>query len=162
MGSVSRGELVGLLRNRWTIGTSILVIAVSFIVWQLGQFARDTSLTHWYDGPAGYLQAVKQQQQTNQPMVVFFYTDWCQSCEQLRAEILSSEPFKAFSLKLLPVKINPEYGPTEQALADSFRVVGYPSFYVIRHKMADPVRIKKTNRISPELFIQQCQQAIES
>jgi len=153
---------VGLLKNRWTIGISIVVIAVSFVVWQLGQFARDTGLSQWYEGPAGYLQAVKQQQQTNQPMVVFFYTDWCESCEQLRVDILSSEPFKAFSNNLLPVKINPEYGPTEQALADSFGVFGYPSFYIIRNNTAEPVRIKKTNRISPELFIQQCQQVIES
>ena len=158
----TRGNALNILKKPWFIGSTVIIIALIFIVFQLTQFAKNTTLSNWHKGAMGYLTAAKLQQQTNKPMAIFFYTDWCQNCEKLRIDILSSPPFKDFTNDIIALKINPEIGPAEKALADSFGVFAYPSFFIVNSNDSKPIRINKTSGITTQMFIQQCQKVISS
>ena len=65
-----------------------------------------------------------------QPMVVYFYTDWCGYCRQFERELLGTSEVKEYFSEVLTVRINPESGAQERQLADYYGVHGYPGFFV--------------------------------
>ncbi len=144
----------------WLTGLIITVSTLTFISFTLLHFAQDHSLRNWYNGAQGYMQATRTQLEQTKPMAVFFYTDWCKSCEALRKTVLATQQVNDYMQTLIPVKINPELGPAEQAIADSFGVFGYPTFVIIPNADTPPIRIIRTANVTPEAFIKQCQDAI--
>ncbi len=142
---------------------SIILTSLSFMVIQLNSLAVDTSLKEWQEGVPGYVSSLREQKETNKPIALFFYTDWCASCEKLRKEVLSSPEVSEYMSNLLPVKINPERGALENQISDEFGVVGYPTIIVIpggNNGERAPIRIKRTHNISPAQFIEQFKQAL--
>jgi thiol-disulfide isomerase/thioredoxin len=87
--------------------------------------------TVWYEGATGYRKAMQEAREDGTPVAVYFYTDWCGYCRQLDEGLLSTprvqEPFRY----LVKVKINPEKGQAERAIADEYEVGGYPSFFIL-------------------------------
>jgi thiol:disulfide interchange protein len=136
--------------------SGILIIAA------LTSFAKDVGLNDWESDLPGYVKSVKLQHESDKPMAVFFYTEWCSSCKSLREDVLSSAEVQAFMKDLHPVKINPETSAYEETLAQEFGVVGYPSFYIVKENGEVVTQIQRTTQISPAQFISQLRQAIDS
>lgn len=148
--------------NKGIVGSvAVIIISAAFLVVQLIRFTDDSALNDWSSDVGGYITAVRDQAQSDKPIALFFYTDWCPNCKRLRESILSSQSFKDFSQQMILVKVNPESSPVNQKLADDFGVIGYPMFYVIPAK-GTPVLIRRTSGVTPEEFIAQCKQALVS
>jgi thiol-disulfide isomerase/thioredoxin len=113
----------------------------------------------WLFGVAGYARAVEAQRQLKIPLVVYFYTDWCPYCRTLDSEYLPSAPVQDYLRGVVKVRINPEHGPAEREVANRYGVSGYPSFFVIRHSAARPIKVQPFRRISdwsPTQFADAC------
>lgn len=54
-------------------------------------------------------------------MLVYFYTDWCPYCRSLDG-VFQSKNFRTRYASMVKVKINPETGWREHALADRFHI----------------------------------------
>ena len=139
---------------------TIIIAAIGFAGMQLSKFAVDSSLNNWEEGIAGYVSKMREQKQSDKPVALFFYTDWCPNCKKLREEILASAEVQAFMKEVLPVKINPESGPLENQLSEDYGVFGYPTVIIIPGKDKTPKTIRRTSNITPAQFVQQCKQAI--
>jgi len=148
-------------RRRIAITLGIVVSALSLIAFQLSQFAVDASLRNWNDGPVGYQNALAFQKTTTKPIALFFYTDWCASCKKLRENILSSREFEQYLENVIPVKINPENSIAARQIADKFGVYGYPVFLIFRPDTQTIHRINTTGNLTPDKFIELCNQAVK-
>jgi thiol-disulfide isomerase/thioredoxin len=102
----------------------------------------------WLHGAAGYARAVELQQQLNVPLVVYFYADRCPYCRTLDSQYLPSAPVQDYLRSVVKVRINPEQGVAERALAKRYGVTGYPSFFVMRNPAARPVKVSPFRRVS--------------
>lgn len=140
----------------------IIITALSFMVIQLSQYSHDSSLSNWKEGVSGYISSMREQQKTDKPIALFFYTDWCPSCEKLRKEVLSTPEVQALMNEMLPVKINPERGPLENQLSEEFGVFGYPTFIIIPGIDKKPIVIGRTSNVTPAQFVRQCRQAFSA
>jgi thiol-disulfide isomerase/thioredoxin len=113
----------------------------------------------WLYGAAGYDRAVELQQKLNVPLVVYFYADWCPYCRTLDSQYLPSAPVQDYLGRVVKVRINPEQGLAERALAKRFGVAGYPSFFVMRDSAARPVNVqpfRKVSNMTPTQFANAC------
>ena len=84
----------------------------------------------WHEGALGYRRAIEEQADTHQPLLVYFYTDWCGYCRELERELLSAYEVEDYIRHLIKVKINPENGSREREISDGFGVRSYPSLFV--------------------------------
>ena len=116
----------------------------------------------WLNDAAGYNRALTLQRELKVPLVVYFYTDWCPYCHELDAEYLPNPAVEAYLRGAVKVRINPEHGPAERAIADSYDVTGYPRFYVFRNLSSYPRNLQPFRRegksLTPEQFAMACQQ----
>jgi thiol-disulfide isomerase/thioredoxin len=114
----------------------------------------------WLYGAAGYARAVELQQQLNIPLVVYFYADWCPYCRTLDSQYLPSAPVQDYLGRVVKVRIHPEQGVAERALAKRYGVSGYPSFFVISHSAARPINVspfrRDGNNLTPTQFANAC------
>jgi zinc protease len=96
------------------------------------------------------------------PLIVYFYTDWCPYCHDLDTNYLPHPAVQEYLRGVVKVRINPEHGPAERAIADRYGVQGYPRFYVIRNPSSVPRNLQPFRRngaLTPEQFAMVCQQA---
>jgi len=140
----------------------IISAFIALVSYQLSQFATDTSLGHWYAGADGYAAALEEQKHTGKPIALFFHTDWCASCKNLRETVLSSRQFEGFAQNIIPVKINPETGLAERKIADNYRVRGYPTFLIITSDFKSITPIRTGLNMAPEKFIAYCEKALQT
>lgn len=84
----------------------------------------------WLDGAAGYAEAVERAEQSGDPVLVYFYTDWCPYCRQFNNSLLGEAAVQAELDSMLAVRVDAEGGPDERSLAAHYRVRGYPALYV--------------------------------
>lgn len=145
--------------QKWGLSLGIITLSLAFIGTQLANLSRDASLNDWAQGMEGYVKTSLQQEATGKPMALFFYTDWCTSCKQLREEVLSTPEVNEYMAGILPVKINPEAGVLENKLAEDFGVMGYPSFFIVDAKSGQAKQIRKTANVTPEEFVAQLEAA---
>ena len=147
--------------RRWPI--ILLIIGSALIIpgVLLSQLAVDVSLRNWNENAAGYQLAQQEQARTGKPIALFFHTDWCESCKKLKKEVLVSKQFKLFLSDVIPVKINPEMGSLENAMAEQFGVMGYPTFFLVSAHPRRIMRIPRTNNVNPDEFVQECQAALQ-
>ncbi len=139
----------------------IIIASLAFIVFMLMRFSVDTSLNNWHKGFNGFVQASNVQQDNQKPMLVFFYTDWCENCEALRVNVLSSSDLGQCLENVIPVKINPEKGRLEAQIAKEFGIQGYPTLYLVSPTQK-VLGLQELANISPEKFVQQCQTGLQS
>ena len=140
----------------------IIFCSVALIAYQLSQFASDTSLSHWHSGAKGYRVALEQQKSSGKAIALFFHTDWCASCKNLRETVLSSNKFSDYVGDKIPVKINPEMGLDEKRIADNYGVIGYPTFLIItnNHRTITPIGSRRNT--TPDQFIASCNKALQT
>ncbi|MCI0505490.1 MAG: thioredoxin family protein [Gammaproteobacteria bacterium] len=151
-----------LLKRRALITFAVIIAAAALMAFQLTQFTVNTSLNHWHSGAKGYQSALALQKTTHKPVVVFFHTDWCASCKRLRENVLATPEFDQYLENVIPVKINPESGSKEREIADNYGVTGYPVFLLINANADKVTRIRTSQNLSPQQFIDQCKAAQHS
>lgn len=148
--------------SRALTAIGIISASIALVAYQLSQFATDTSLNHWYSGADGYQAALEQQKRSGKAIALFFHTDWCASCKNLRETVLSTQQFDEFVQDLIPVKINPEKGINERKIADNYRVIGYPTFLIVTESLRSVTPIRSGLNMAPEKFIDSCKKALKS
>ncbi len=145
----------------------VVVLVGAFVIFNgLKNLSKDVSLKDWLSQAEGYGEAITQHQQTEKPILVLFYTDWCGSCKVLKADLLASPDVKQFiNDSLIAVKINPERDADSASLARQFNVIGYPMLFVVQEiqEKEQAVRlVRRTHRMTSEQFIIQLQRAMNS
>ncbi|HEY8227251.1 MAG TPA: thioredoxin family protein [Pyrinomonadaceae bacterium] len=120
----------------------------------------------WLRDAPGYERASQLQRELGVPMVVYFYTDWCPFCHALDSRYLPTPPVQQYLRGVVKVRINPEHGPAERALAEQYAVTGYPSFLVIRKPSSLPVNVNPFKRDEANLtaaqFARACERGVPS
>jgi len=147
--------------NKWI--RSALIISLLSCVFYIRTEPANAQPDAWLHDASGYARALKLHQELKVPLVVYFYTDWCPYCHDLDNEYLPNPAVDAYLRNVVKVRINPEHGPAERAIANGFGVAGYPRFYVIRN-LSSPLRNLQPFRkggksLTPEQFAKACQEA---
>lgn len=115
------------------IRIGIVVVAI----WYGWQFVtgKKAAASSWYQGADGYERAVAEQKSTSQPIVLYFYTEWCGYCKKLDREVLSTAKFGSTYPSVIKVKVNPEKdGGAAGALAARYEIRGFPTIFVVPPK----------------------------
>ena len=142
--SLLRGLSVGLLLCAVSAGTL--------------RAQSESSFDGWLNGADGYERALENRRGTSDPVLVYFYTDWCPYCRRFNQQIVPSPQMQDYVRHAIAVRVNPEAGARERALADQFHVAGYLSLFVIAPGAEQPEEIPLTGD-SPEEFVAACEAA---
>lgn len=106
----------------------------------------------WLDDSWGYQRALRQQQKSDKPLLVYFYTKGCPYCSVFENKTLRDNEVSAFVGKFIRVRLDAENSIDEQRLASKFHVRGYPSVFVVRPESA-PKEVEQTQ--DPSLFLRE-------
>ena len=101
----------------------------------------------WYRGASEYVKAEADQRQLGAPLIVYFYTDWCSYCKKFDRDILTSPEVNQFMSSVVKVRVNPEAGQDEAALASQYGVTGYPSIFVVDAQTGRPRKVYPFKRV---------------
>jgi len=123
----------------------------------------------WYEGSSGYAEAEGLKRDSHAAIIVYFRTDWCPYCKRFDHDIVPSTEVAAFLKTVFKVRVNPEQGPKERALAESFGVHGYPSIFMVPANGELPVKVypfvkagETFQPVPPADFVASCRQAAGS
>jgi thiol-disulfide isomerase/thioredoxin len=112
-----------------------------------GGFARPPIVNYdWHRGAAGFSRAYEEARETGQPVLVYFYTDWCSYCRELDRELLADARVADYTCELIKVRINPERGAAEREIAIRYGVAGYPSLFVHGRGLGEPRKVRRQVR----------------
>lgn len=95
----------------------------------------------WQEGASAYESAVREQKSSGAPILVYFAADWCPYCKQLESAVLPNGEVQSAISTAVKVRIEPEAGPAEKALAGKFGIRGYPSLLLIPAADASPLSV---------------------
>jgi thiol-disulfide isomerase/thioredoxin len=95
----------------------------------------------WAEGARGFRSASNEQRASGCPMLLYFGTDWCPYCKQFDRAILSDSGVNGAIAPAVKVRIDPDKGDDERALATKFGVHGYPTLLLVARDGATPVRL---------------------
>ena len=122
----------------------------------------------WYEGSSGYAEAGGLKRDSHAAMIVYFRTDWCPYCKRFDHDIVLSMEVATFLKTVIKVRVNPEQGPDEKALAERFGVHGFPSIFMVPANGETPVKIYPFVRsgetfqpVPPAEFVASCRRAVE-
>jgi thiol-disulfide isomerase/thioredoxin len=138
--------------------TAIVSLLLTF---SASQAAANPPDDRWLYGAAGYARALELQRETNGPLVVYFYTDWCPYCHALDNEYLPSAPVQEYLRNAVKVRINPEDDSANREIARQYGVRGYPAFFVIAGPNTFPQSVSpfyKRGNLSPAEFAEKCRE----
>lgn len=113
----------------------------------------------WRTGDRGYEDAVFDQKQTGQPLIVYFATPWCGYCTVLEKNVLQTKKVRDALGAYAKVKINPEDSPDAEMIARKFGVSGYPSVFVVPPGNKFPEKVPASGAAGPDAFIAAVQRA---
>jgi tetratricopeptide (TPR) repeat protein len=88
------------------------------------------SLSGWDEGASAHRQVIANAVENEEPVIVYFHTDWCPWCRRLNQEYLADGTVAQHLRRVRKVAINPERGDDERALFRQYGASGFPSFYV--------------------------------
>lgn len=117
----------------------------------------------WYEGAEGYRQANLERERYGRPMAVYFHTDWCGWCRKMESEILSASETNGYLDEITKVRINPERGKEEAALARQYGVRGFPSFFIVPASGGSGRKVhpfSANHAMSPAEFVAACRGAV--
>ena len=98
--------------------------------------------THpWSEGARGFRSASNEQRVSGCPMLLYFRADWCPYCKQFDRGVLSDSGVSAAIAPAVKVRIDPEKGDDENALAKKFGVHGYPTLLLVARDGVAPVHL---------------------
>jgi thiol:disulfide interchange protein len=117
----------------------------------------------WHEGADGFITALDEATVDKKPLAVYFYTDWCGYCRQLERELLFKEELVEFlGENVTTVRINPERGQQESAIAQRYGVVGYPSLYLHPGPCHEAVRLSGRTKRNGRWEMQTADEFIET
>jgi len=87
-------------------------------------------LSGWEEGANAHRRLVAAAMETEEPVVVYFQTDWCPWCRRLNEEFLGEREVRQTLQRVRKVALNPEKGAEVAALFQRYGGTGFPSFYV--------------------------------
>jgi len=119
----------------------------------------------WYEGATGYRLGVEEAQRDGKALAIYFYTDWCPYCKELERDLLSRAAVEDFLKSKVKIRVNPEQGANERAVANKYGVRGYPSFFIQTDIGSPPRKIQRTRgeRLkTPEEFVASLERATGS
>jgi thiol-disulfide isomerase/thioredoxin len=93
----------------------------------------------WSEGARGFRSASNEQRASGCAMLLYFGTEWCPYCKQFDRAILSDSGVNAAIAPAVKVRIDPDKGDDERALAAKFGVHGYPTLLLVARDGAPPV-----------------------
>ena len=93
--------------------------------------AQPESWPDWRHGHSGHAQALSAAERSDEPLVVYFQTDWCPWCRKLNDRYLRNGAVREMLARMQKVELNPERGHSERALFGRYGGSGFPSFYVL-------------------------------
>jgi len=85
----------------------------------------------WLDGAQGLQRAQKIRGESKLPILVYFRTDWCPHCRKLEGRVFPDAEVAQELRRVVRVRINPERGPEERAVANEFGVKAYPHLAMV-------------------------------
>ncbi len=135
-----------------------MVLCLWLAAGRSAEAASDAVFAKWLSDAHGFEQAMERRRGTSDALLLYFYTDWCPYCRQLNSEIMASSPMRRYVDRVLAVRINPEHGAKEAAIASAHGVTGYPTVFVLAPGADQPKRIS-TSSLTPEQFVQACEEA---
>jgi thiol-disulfide isomerase/thioredoxin len=95
----------------------------------------------WSEGARGFRSASNEQRASGCPMLLYFRTEWCPYCKQFDRSILSDSGVSAAMAPAVKVRIDPEKGDDERALANKFGIRGYPTLILVARDGVTPVEL---------------------
>src|SRR3989338_3475589 len=113
---------------------------------------------NWLDGADGHERAMDRRKGTSDAVLLYFYTDWCPHCRRFNQTIAASPEMQEYVRRTIAVRINPEQGEREKALADHYGVTGFPTLLVLAHGAGQPMNVSGS-RGSPAAFVSACEAA---
>lgn len=105
---------------------------------------RTPDFSSWSNGADGYAEALRRGEEQRKPVLVYFYTDWCGYCRQFEQQLLSERDLDEYLDSIVTVRVNPEAGPEEAAVAQRYGVRSFPSLFV--HSGESPV-VSQVDRV---------------
>jgi thiol:disulfide interchange protein len=105
---------------------------------------RMPDFSSWSNGAGGYAEALRRGEEQRKPVLVYFYTDWCGYCRQFEQQLLSEPELDEYLDSIVTVRVNPEAGPDEAAVARRYGVQSFPSLFV--HSGESPV-VSQVDRV---------------
>ncbi|CAK8725098.1 Thioredoxin-like domain-containing protein [Candidatus Electrothrix aarhusensis] len=85
----------------------------------------------WYTKASSFEKIEEAAKKKDKPYMFFVYTDWCGFCKKMNKKYFSNPEIKQILSKYYRIKINPDKGEEEKALANKKGVNGYPDFRVV-------------------------------
>jgi len=87
-------------------------------------------LSGWEEGANAHRRLVAAAVESEEPVVVYFQTDWCPWCRRLNEGYLGKREVRQSLERVRKIAVNPEKGAEEAALFQRYGGKGFPSFYV--------------------------------
>ena len=113
--------------------TSLLLIITIVGAFFIGttHIAEAVTTDKWYTKASSFEKIEKAAKKKNKPYIFFVYTDWCGYCKKMNKKYLTNPKVQQILSKHYRIKINPDNGEKEKALASEKNVQGYPDFRII-------------------------------
>jgi thiol:disulfide interchange protein len=84
-------------------------------------------------------------------MAVYINVTWCPYCRKFEKEVLSDPEVRKAMKDIIKVRVNPEDGQKENAIAFQYGVTGFPSFFVHPPQPSSTVRLY--TGVAPAQFV---------
>jgi thiol:disulfide interchange protein len=117
--------------NKRPASLLLIMTIVGAIFISNAHVAEAVTTGKWYTKASSFEKIEKAAQKKNKPYIFFVYTDWCGYCKKMNKKYFSNAKIKQILAKYYRIKINPDKGEEEKALASEKGVNGYPDFRIV-------------------------------
>jgi len=117
---------------------SIFFALAVFVLIGFRDYSEAYDFAGWEQGAAGYEKAEKAARDSEEPLIVYFYTSWCGYCKKLDKTYLSSADVQSVLEPIRKVAIDPEKGSADRTLQITYGVRGFPAFFVTIPGLGSP------------------------
>ena len=112
----------------------------------------------WEQGKSGYELAILDAEMDEKPVVLYFHLLESKWCEQMNNDYLAVPEIENFLSDIPKVAVNPDENEDNAALAETFKLLEYPAFFVLMPSFKlEPQRIhpfSKKGNITPDEFLE--------
>lgn len=107
----------------------------------------------WYPNSVGLTRAKKEAERLNAPLLIYFWADWCKPCHVFTQRVLPDPAVQAALGEFVKVKINPEDGYREEAIANTYGINRYPTWIVVLPGDKAYAKLARPRDLSVPIFL---------